>query len=200
MDVPMELIRVLITELGDRQMIFLREKNGDRTFPIVIGIAEAIAIDNRLNRRTTPRPMTHDLLASVIKTMGGTIEKIVVNDLRDSTFIATLYVRQGSQLLAIDSRPPDAIALGSAFDTPIYVAEHVLEAVTAQPATKEDRLDLLRRRLDVLREKIEQVDGLLANEEFVADAPEAAIEEHRRHLADLRREYDAIEQVLKKYG
>ena len=200
MDVPMELSRVLITELGDRQMIFLREKNGDRTFPIVIGIAEAIAIDNRLNRRTTPRPMTHDLLASVIKTMGGTIEKIVVNDLRDSTFIATLYVRQGSQLLAIDSRPSDAIALGSAFDTPIYVAEHVLEAVTAQPATKEDRLDLLRRRLDVLREKIEQVDGLLANEEFVADAPEAAIEEHRLHLADLRREYDAIEQVLKKYG
>ena len=200
MDVPMELSRVLITELGDRQMIFLREKNGERTFPIVIGIAEAIAIDNRLNRRTTPRPMTHELLASVIKTMGGTIEKVVVNDLRDSTFIATLYVRQGSRLLAIDSRPSDAIALGSAFDTPIYVAEHVLDAVTAQPASKEDRLYLLRRRLEVLGEKIEQVGGLLANEEFVADAPEAVIEEHRRHLADLQREYDAIEQVLGKYG
>ena len=133
MDVPMELSRIVITELGDQQVIFLKEKGGERSFPILIGINEALAIDRRLKGLPTPRPMTHDLLASVIEALGGTVEKIVVNDLVEHTFYATLYIRQDNRLLEIDSRPSDAIALGSAMGTPIYVAEHVLDSVLKSP-------------------------------------------------------------------
>ena len=129
MDVPMELARILITELGDQQVIFLREKNGDRSFPIMIGINEALAIDRRLKGQETPRPMTHDLLASVIEALGGRVERIVINDIRNHTFIATLCIRRGTELIAIDSRPSDAIALGIAGNVPIFVADHVMEEV-----------------------------------------------------------------------
>ncbi|MFW6066418.1 MAG: bifunctional nuclease family protein, partial [Planctomycetota bacterium] len=82
MDVPMELSRVLITELGDQQVIFLKEKGGERSFPIVIGIAEALAIDRRLKGVPMPRPMTHDLMANVIESLGGTVERVVIHDLQ----------------------------------------------------------------------------------------------------------------------
>ena len=116
--VQMELSRIIISETNDEQVIILKEVEGDRAFPIVIGIGEAMAIHRRLNGEQTPRPMTHDLMADVIQKMGGTLEKIVVEDLRflspdDSrqTFIATLHVRLGDELIDIDSRPSDAIAL-----------------------------------------------------------------------------------------
>jgi uncharacterized protein len=76
-----------------------------------------------------PRPQTHDLLASVIQQLGGTLEKIEINDLAEGTFFAMLYIRQDGELLEVDSRPSDAIALGIATSVPIYVAEHVLNAV-----------------------------------------------------------------------
>ena len=200
MDVPMELSRIVITELGDQQVIFLKEKNGDRNFPILIGINEALAIDRRLKGLVTPRPMTHELLAAVIEAMGGVIEKIVVNDLRSHTFYARLHIRQGPRMVEIDSRPSDAIALGAAIGTPIYVAEHVLDNVLKEPATKAERIELLRQRMFVLRERIEEVTGRLEDETFVTHAPQNVIEQHRRHLEELRSEYDAIDRVLKKLG
>lgn len=129
MDIEMELVRIIIQETSEQQFIFLRECRGDRTFPIVIGIGEAIAIDRRLKEIPTPRPMTHDLLHSVITQMGGALEKIVINDLREHTFFATLYINRNGEQLEIDSRPSDAIALGVVDNTPIYVAEHVLDEV-----------------------------------------------------------------------
>jgi bifunctional DNase/RNase len=206
MDVPMELSRILITELGDQQVIFLREKNGERTIPIMIGISEAVAIDHRLKGKPTPRPMTHDLLASVIFAMGGQLEKIVINDIREHTFIATIYIRRGGldgqsgDVIAIDSRPSDAIALGVAFNTPIFVSEHVLESVLNGSPTKEDRIELLRRRMTMLAEAIVEVTDRLDDDGFLAQASADEIQEHRRQLADMRREYDAIDRVLKKLG
>ncbi len=127
MFIAMELSRVVITEYGGDQLIFLREKDGDRTFPIVVGTTEALAIHRRLNGEKTPRPMTHDLLAITITALGGVLEKIVIEDLRllkrsDSrqTFIATLHIRRGEEVVQVDSRPSDAIALGAAFNTPIF--------------------------------------------------------------------------------
>jgi len=138
MAVRMELSRILIRELNDYQVIELREVRGDpdaaeaRTFPIVIGLPEAQAIDRRLKGIPVKRPQTHDLLAGVITSLGAKLESITINDLTDHTFFATLDVRKSDgQVVHIDSRPSDAIALGIAGDVPIYVAEHVLDSALA---------------------------------------------------------------------
>jgi bifunctional DNase/RNase len=129
MEVRMELARIVISDTSDQQIIILRERSGSRQFPIVIGISEANAIDRRVKSVQTPRPLTHDLLANVIRDLNGELEKIVIHDLRDHTFFAKLVIRQSGQLHEVDSRPSDAIALGVASDTPIYVEESVLRQV-----------------------------------------------------------------------
>ncbi len=129
MQVEMQLVRIVISETDDRQIIILKEIDGDRHFPIVIGITEAAAIDRRLKKHATPRPPTHELLASVIEKLGGVVERVVINDLQDRTFFALLHVKQGEKILKIDSRPSDAIALGIGKGVPIFVEEKVLEAV-----------------------------------------------------------------------
>ncbi len=128
MAVEMALSRILIRELNDYQIIELREVEGDRTFPIVIGLPEAQAIDRRLKGIEIKRPQTHDLLANMIEELGGTLESITINDLSEHTFFARLNIRQNGKSIAVDSRPSDAIALGIAADVPIFVAEHVLES------------------------------------------------------------------------
>ncbi len=130
MPVRMELSRILIQELNDMQVIELKEIDGERSFPIVIGLPEAMAIDRRLTNKPVPRPQTHDLLASVIEALDGELESIIIHDLSDHTFFATLRIHKNGETIEVDSRPSDAIALGIAGNVPIYVAEHVLaEAV-----------------------------------------------------------------------
>lgn len=200
MNVQMELSRIMITELGDQQVIFLKEKEGDRSFPIMIGTGEALAIDRRLKEQPTPRPMTHDLLANIIDAMGGRLEKIVINDLRDHTFIATIFIRRGDDLIEIDSRPSDAIALGVAFDTEIYVAEQVIDKVLNENSSREDRVDMLRHRMHSLAERMTEFAKRLSDESFLAQAPDEIIETARRQLGEMKSEYEAIHRVLKKLG
>lgn len=126
MAVRMELSRIFIREMTDMQIIELTEVDGERTFPIVIGLPEAFAIERRLKGIEIPRPQTHDLLASVIEHLGGELKEIIVNDLIDGTFYAKLIIEQDGQEIEVDSRPSDAIALGVAENVPIYVAETVL--------------------------------------------------------------------------
>jgi hypothetical protein len=126
----MELHKIIISEMQDQQIIVLKEVDGERKFPIVIGSSEAYAIDRRLKGIPTPRPLTHDLLANVIESMGGNIDRIEINDLQAHTFFARIHVRQNGKTIEVDSRPSDAIALGIATVVPIYVAEHVLEEVS----------------------------------------------------------------------
>ena len=127
MDVEAELSRIIINEASDQQIIVLKERGGSRSFPIVIGVVEIFAIDRRLKGLKPPRPMTHDLLDSVIKSLGAEIEKIVICDLRHHTFFAKIVVNLKGEMIEIDSRPSDAIALGVASNTPIYVADHVFD-------------------------------------------------------------------------
>jgi bifunctional DNase/RNase len=129
MSIQMELHKIIISELQEQQIIMLKEVDGERTFPIVIGDNEAKAIDRRLKGIPPQRPMTHDLLGNVIEQLGGTIEQIEINDLENHTFFARIHIRQNGKVQQIDSRPSDAIALGIATSVPIYVAEHVLDAV-----------------------------------------------------------------------
>ncbi len=132
MAVRMEVSRILIRENDEYYIVELREVGGERIFPIMIGLAEAAAIERRIMGQLPPRPQTHELLASVIDTLGGAVERVLINDLKHDkqghgTFFARLYVRQGDRVLDIDSRPSDAIALGVATEVPIFVEEHVLE-------------------------------------------------------------------------
>ncbi len=127
MAVQMELSRILIRETDDMHIVELREVDGERVFPIVIGLTEAAAIERRLMGQLPPRPLTHELLASVIEGLGADLEKILICDLKKSTFYARLYLRRGDEVVDIDSRPSDAIALGVAHEIPIFVEEQVLE-------------------------------------------------------------------------
>ncbi len=137
--VEMELARIVIRETSDQQCIYLREKAGERQFPIVIGIFEATAIDRKVRERETPRPMTHDLMASIVGALGATLERVVVSDLRNNTFYARLVLRQrgSDDLVEVDARPSDAIALAVHLDAPIFVEESVLHSVLATPPESE---------------------------------------------------------------
>jgi bifunctional DNase/RNase len=138
MAVRMELSRIFIREMTDMQIIELTEVDGERTFPIVIGLPEAFAIERRLKGIEIPRPQTHDLLASVIDHLGGALKEIVVNDLVDGTFYAKLIIDQEGEEIEVDSRPSDAIALGVAENVPIYVAEQVLDQTEADASADFD--------------------------------------------------------------
>ncbi len=127
MELEVELSRIIINETSDQQIIVLKERNGNRSFPIVIGIVEIFAIDRRLKGIKPPRPMTHDLLDGIIKGLGAKVEKIVIDDLRNHTFYAKIYLAVNGRTVEIDSRPSDAIALGVVSKSPIYVADHVLD-------------------------------------------------------------------------
>ncbi len=136
MPVRMELSRILIREMTDMQIIELSEVDGKRTFPIVIGLPEAFAIDRRLKGIQIPRPQTHDLLASVIDELGGSLKKILISDLLEGTFYAKLVIDQNGHTVEVDSRPSDAIALGVSQDVPIFVEEHVLEQASSDLAAE----------------------------------------------------------------
>ena len=101
----MELSRIIISETSEQQIIYLKEVGGDRTFPIVIGIFEATSIDRRVRGIVPPRPLTHDLLARAIEQLGGEIQDIYINDLRDHTYFAQLRIRHDGELIEVDSRP-----------------------------------------------------------------------------------------------
>jgi bifunctional DNase/RNase len=123
----MDLKRIIINEVNDQQIIILRESEGERSFPIVIGMFEAISIDRRVRGIQWPRPMTHDLVVNLINDLGGDLQDIFINDLRDHTYFAQLRVRRDGEIVPIDCRPSDAIAVAVTAKVPIYVAESVLE-------------------------------------------------------------------------
>jgi uncharacterized protein len=132
MPVHMELKRIIISEIHDQQVIMLKEVDGERSFPIVIGIFEATSIDRRVKGMPSPRPLTHDLVASVIDHLGGDLQDIYVSDLRDHTYYAKLRIRQNGEIVEVDCRPSDAIALAVTAKVPIYVAEDVLGEVCGE--------------------------------------------------------------------
>jgi bifunctional DNase/RNase len=130
--VQMELKRIIISEIHEQQVITLKEVDGDRSFPIVIGIFEATSIDRRVKGITNPRPLTHDLVAGVVENMGGELQDVYINDLREHTYFAKLRIRQEGELIEVDCRPSDAIALAVTAKVPIYVAEDVLGEVWSE--------------------------------------------------------------------
>ncbi len=127
MPVQMELSRIIINENLDQQIIYLKEFEGERKFPIVIGMFEATSIDRRVKGQSAPRPLTHDLLANTIDVLGGEVQDVLISELRDHTYFAKLRIRHEGELVEVDSRPSDAIAVAVTVDAPIYVAEDILD-------------------------------------------------------------------------
>ncbi|MEM6779691.1 MAG: bifunctional nuclease family protein [Planctomycetota bacterium] len=130
MTVQMKLARIIISELTDNQVIYLKEVDGDRQFPIMIGIFEATNIDRRVKQDyVPPRPLTHDLIVSVAESLDATVEQVVISDLSKHTYFAQLHLRTSNgEVIEVDARPSDAIAVAVTFDPPlpIYVSEEVI--------------------------------------------------------------------------
>jgi bifunctional DNase/RNase len=127
--VQMELARIIISELNEQYVIFLREVEGERLFPIVIGLFEATTIDRRVKGEVPPRPLTHDLIRSSIEALGGELQDVVIHTLEDHTYYAWLRVSKDGELIEIDARSSDAIAMAVHYTPhlPIYVSSEVLD-------------------------------------------------------------------------
>ena len=133
MPVAMELSRIVISEITTEQIIHLKEVGGPRTFPIVIGFYEATSIERRVKHQETPRPLTHDLLVNAVEALGGQFQDVVISELKEHTYYAVLRVRHEGELIEIDARPSDAIAVAVTCDPqlPIFVSEDVLSDIAS---------------------------------------------------------------------
>lgn len=122
-----ELTRIVLRDTAEEQIIYLREKSGQaRLFPIIIGRSEARAIDRAVRNQSPPRPLTHELLATIVEAAGCTLEKVEITDLKEGTFFGVLHLRRDGETFKVDARPSDAIALAVRTGSPIFVAEEVL--------------------------------------------------------------------------
>jgi bifunctional DNase/RNase len=125
--IQVELSAVVINERSDEQVITLREVEGGRTLPIVIGMFEAFAIDRLVKERTAERPLTHDLMEALVLALGARVARVVIDDLKEETFYAKVVLRRGDDERSVDARPSDAITLALKTGCPIFVAPKVLD-------------------------------------------------------------------------
>jgi hypothetical protein len=136
-EVKIDSIRVSL--MSQHRVVILKDLASERYLPIWIGPYEADAINIQLQEVEVARPLTHDLLKTIITEMGGEIKRIVVSDLRHDTFYATIFVERDGRRIEIDSRPSDAIALAVRVDVPIYVEDSVMEHAAITPDEEEEK-------------------------------------------------------------
>ena len=128
MDVEVRIRGLMMDPATNMPIVVLKDIASETVMPIWVGIFEANAIAIEIEKVSAPRPMTHDLTRNLIHHLNGNLERVVITELRDDTFFATLWLRQDDELLAIDARPSDAIALALRADCPIYVSEQVMQS------------------------------------------------------------------------
>ena len=145
MQIEMSIKGLMIDPITNMPIIVLRDEDGQRLLPIWVGVFEANAIALQIENVQTPRPMTHDLLRNVIADLEGTVERIVVCDLRENTFYAHIHIRAQQRALTIDARPSDAIALALRAQAKIFVEESVITGAQSVEASK-DSMDVGRLR------------------------------------------------------
>lgn len=132
--VKVELARIIIDDKRQDQVIVLKEKDGDRQIPIVIGFMEASSIKMKVSGMEVPRPMTHDLLGDILNKLGAKIERVLIDKIVHNTYFAKLEIKtKEGELKLIDARPSDSIAMAVRFKAPIFVAEDVLEKAAMNP-------------------------------------------------------------------
>ncbi len=127
MFVEMKVAGITVDPFSNSPIVILKEVDGTKALPIWIGVLEASAIAAELGNVKPPRPMTHDLIRDILSNLSVNVEKIEVNDLKDNTFYATIYLSIGSKTFAVDSRPSDAMALALRTGSRIFVSEEVIK-------------------------------------------------------------------------
>lgn len=145
MEIEMTIRGLMIDPITNMPIIVLRDSDGQRVLPIWVGVFEANAIALQIENVQTPRPMTHDLLKSVVDGLAATVDRVVVCDLRDNTFYATIYLRAAGALVPVDARPSDAIALALRSSAPIFVEESVIAGAREFDSSR-DNMDVARLR------------------------------------------------------
>jgi bifunctional DNase/RNase len=135
--IEMSIKGLMVDPITNMPIVLLKDKQGERVLPIWVGIFEANAIALQIENIATPRPMTHDLLRNVIRDLDGTVERVVVCDLKENTFYAVIYMRVRGETIAIDARPSDAIALALRTRAPILVEEAVIDSAKPFDSTAE---------------------------------------------------------------
>ncbi len=136
----MKVKGLALEPLSNMPMIILRDEEDKRSLPIWVGLFEANAIALELEKISTPRPMTHDLIKKILEALEARVQKIVVNDVRDNTFYAVIHLRLGSADITVDSRPSDAIALALRVGAPIFVDEEVVHKARTLEVAKETEI------------------------------------------------------------
>jgi bifunctional DNase/RNase len=127
MEVEMKIRGLLMDPVTNMPIVVLKDVNGSAILPIWVGIYEANAIALEIEKVATPRPMTHDLIRNLLFGLDAGVKKVVVNDLKEDTFYAVIWLERNGELISVDSRPSDALAIALRLDCPIYVAETVLK-------------------------------------------------------------------------
>ena len=150
MSVEMKIQGLMLDPVSQMPIIILKSASKEEVLPIWVGIFEANAIAQQLEQVVSPRPMTHDLLKNAIIQLGAEIEKIVVTDLRENTFFATLFLKRGDETIEVDARPSDAMALALRSGSPIFVERNVLEKSSKPGDADAMETERLRRWLETV--------------------------------------------------
>ncbi len=154
MEVEMKIRGLMMDPVTNMPVVILKGSEQDAILPIWVGIYEANAIALEIEKVTTPRPMTHDLLKNLLTGLEANVRKVVVNDLRDDTFFAVIWLERDGQTISIDSRPSDALALALRVDCPIFVEDEVLKtSKLASAISDKASAEELRRWLENLGEE-----------------------------------------------
>jgi uncharacterized protein len=154
MEVEMKIRGLMMDPVTNMPIVILKDPGSDAVLPIWVGIYEANAIALEIEKVSTPRPMTHDLIKNLLMGLDTRVHKVVVSDLREDTFYAVIWLERDGHIISIDSRPSDALALALRLDCPIYVEEQVLKT-SKQASAASDRIssDELRKWLEGLNDE-----------------------------------------------
>ena len=154
MEVEMKIRGLMMDPVTNMPIVILRDASGDTVLPIWVGIFEANAIALEIEKVSTPRPMTHDLVKNVLSGLDASLKKIVVSELRDDTFYAVIWLEKDGETISVDSRPSDALALALRLDCPIYVEEQVLRtSKSTQTVSDKNVNEELKRWLEGLNDE-----------------------------------------------
>ncbi|MGO9227762.1 MAG: bifunctional nuclease family protein [Bryobacteraceae bacterium] len=154
MEVEMKIRGLMMDPVTNMPIVILRDVSGNSVLPIWVGVYEANAIALEIEKVSTPRPMTHDLIKSLLLGLNTALRKVVVSELKDDTFYAVIWLDRDGETISVDSRPSDALALALRLDCPIYVEETVLKSSSKATNTSEkDNKEELKRWLDGLNDE-----------------------------------------------
>jgi bifunctional DNase/RNase len=154
MEVEMKIRGLTMDPVTQMPIVVLKDVNGGTVLPIWVGIFEANAIALEIEKVSTPRPMTHDLIKTVLMGLNTGVKKIVVSELKDDTFYALIWLEKDGELISVDSRPSDALALALRLDCPIYVEDSVLKnSKTAASVNDKVQSDELKKWLEGLNDE-----------------------------------------------